>query len=102
MKTDISKGSLRGIMAQCSINLKVHIIKMVDDERGPQSRSSFIADCVIEHFTPRGEADKKQIARLDSEVSYLRDQNTRLLDAVSQKLLEPPKKKSLWSRLRNR
>ena len=89
-------------MAQVSINLKPHIIKQIDDARGPQSRSSFIKDCIIEHFGPRGEAEAKQIARLESDVQYLRLENTKLIDAVSQRLLEPAPKKSLWDRIRNR
>ena len=101
MATDMCEFRFDGIMAQVSINLKPHIIKQIDDERGEQSRSSFIADCVVAYFEPRGEADKKDIARLESEVNYLRDQNARLTDAVAVKLLSEPKK-SFWARIRGR
>jgi hypothetical protein len=89
-------------MAQVSINLKPDIIKRVDVARGSKSRSGFIADCVVEHFTPRGEADIKQIIRLESEVEYLRIQNTSLLDAMSQRLLAPDVKVPFWRRVLGR
>lgn len=95
----ISSSHIDGTMSQVSINLKPDIIKRVDAARGSQSRSGFIADCVVEHFTPRGEADIKQIVRLESEVEYLRIQNTSLLDAVSQRLLAPEVKVGFWRRL---
>jgi hypothetical protein len=101
MNKDICMLSLDRLSVQLSINVKADVIKRVDDERGEQSRSGFIKDCIVEHFTPTGEVDAKTIAKLEGEVAYLRDTNTRLLDAVSQKLLTPVEpKKSLWQRLR--
>jgi hypothetical protein len=99
MTSIIPTTSLDGIMSQLSINVKADIIKRIDATRGPRSRSGFIADCIVEHFMPTDETDKKQVARLEAEVAYLRIENTKLIDAVSQKLLSEPKKPGLFARV---
>ena len=100
---DMGEVRVDRFMAQVSINLKPHIIKQIDDSRGEQSRSSFIADCVVAYFEPRGEADKKDIARLESEVDYLRHEFSKVNDALAQRLLpDTTPKRSWWDRIRGR
>lgn len=47
------------------------------------------------------ETAKDTQRRLDTEISFLRDQNATLTDALTQRLLTEPKK-SWWSRIRGR
>jgi len=97
---------------QISISVKPDLVAHIDEQRGQQSRSSFIVGCIYEHFSG-GDIDKKQLTeqlkahidtqqRLENEVEYLRDQNSRLLDAVAQRLLSEPKKVSFWDRFRRK
>jgi metal-responsive CopG/Arc/MetJ family transcriptional regulator len=98
---------------QISVSLKPDLVKRIDEAAGVQSRSSFITRCIYEHFEPstsEWEADKKSLTEqleslkvqqrlLEDQVAFLKDQNTRLLDAVSQKLLtEATPKKHWWQR----
>ena len=103
MESDLCMLSLECLTVQISVSLKPHIIKQIDDSRGEQSRSSFIADCVVAYFEPRGEADKKDIARLESEVDYLRHEFSKVNDALAQRLLpDTTPKRSWWDRIRGR
>jgi hypothetical protein len=96
MIKDMCEFRIDRLTVQLSINVKPHVVKQIDNTRGNRSRSGFINDCIIEHFTPKGEADINRIARLEDEVAYLRDQNTRMLDAVAQRLLTPSEPKRHW------
>ncbi len=110
MTSDLCRLSLEKLTMQISVSLKPDLVKRIDEAAGVQSRSSFITRCIYEHFEPstsEWEADKKSLTEqleahkvqqrlLDDQIAYLRDQNSRLLDAVSQKLLTPPKK-HWWS-----
>lgn len=98
---------------QVSVNLKPDLLKQVDEARGTQSRSAFVTACIFEHFSG-GDADKKQLiaqleadkatqARLEDEVAFLRQEYTKINDALAQRLLiESTPKKSLWDRIRGR
>lgn len=94
---------------QISISVKPDLVAHIDEQRGQQSRSSFIVGTIYEHFSG-GDVDKKQLTeqlkahidtqrRLEDDLAYMRDQNLQLVNAVSQKLLTEPKK-SWWSRFR--
>ncbi len=107
--------SLDGIMVGISINLKPDLLAQIDEAKGPHSRSSYIVNAVYAYLNPTKadwEADRMQLTtqvealkdtqrRLEDEISYLRDQNARLTDAVAVKLLAEPKK-SWWSRFRRK
>jgi len=98
-------------MVGVSINLRPDLLEQIDAAKGAQSRSSYIVQAVYEYLNPikpDWEADRKQLTtqvealkdtqrRLEDEISYLRDQNARMLDAVSQKLLTPAKR-HWWQR----
>jgi hypothetical protein len=91
MKTkSISRGSLRGIAVQLSLNLKPEWVARVDEARGTQSRSGFVAQCIYEHFSG-GNADKthlnEQLMTYKNEVEYLRQEYSKINDALAQRLL---------------
>ena len=112
---DICNFSLEKITMQISVSLKHDLVKRIDEAAGVQSRSSFITRCIYEYFEPpktEWEADKKSLleqikahkdtqTRLESDIEFLKAQNKQLTDALTQRLLEPPKK-SIWDRLRGR
>jgi hypothetical protein len=96
---------------QITINVSPELLAKIEEVKGLQSRSGFIVACVKEHLAG-GETDKVQLnrdlktlretqGRLENEVAYLRDQNSRMLDAVSQRLLTDGKP-SFWSRFRRK
>ena len=111
MTSDLCRLSLEKLTMQISVSLKPDLVRRIDEAAGVQSRSSFITRCIYEHFEPstsEWEADKKSLTeqleahketqrRLDLEVSFLRDQNATLTDALTQHLLVEPKK-SWWAR----
>jgi metal-responsive CopG/Arc/MetJ family transcriptional regulator len=98
---------------QISFNLKPDLLAHVDEVRGLQSRSAFITACIYEHFQG-GDADKIQLLRdieaykdtqrrLENEVAYLREQYSKINDALAQRLLtENTHKKSFWKRITGR
>ena len=119
--TNISETSLKGIVVGISINLKPNLLKQIDEAKGTQSRSGYIVRAVYEYLNPSQngfDADKTQLLadnkqlimqidaandrqlRSDREIDFLRDQNATLTDALTQRLLEPPKKKSFFDRFR--
>ena len=121
--SDISETSLKGIVVGISINLKPDLLKQIDAHKGTQSRSGYIVRAVYEYLNPSENgldadkmqllADKKQLisqidalkdtqSRSDREISFLRDQNATLTDALTAKMLVEPKKKSVWERIRGR
>jgi hypothetical protein len=111
MSSSICDFRLDGIMTQISISLKPDLIMRIDEAAGVQSRSAFIVGCIHEHFNPTFDVDKTQLLaqleankvqqmRLENEVTFLREQNMKLTDAMSQRLLSESPKKSFWSRFR--
>jgi hypothetical protein len=96
---------------QASFNIKPDLLTQVDEARGVQSRSAFIVECIFERLTGP-DADKSQLikdieahkateARLESEVAYLREQLSKINDALAQRLLtDNAHKKTLWQRIR--
>ena len=119
--TNKSETSLKGIVVGISINLKPNLLKQIDEAKGTQSRSGYIVRAVYEYLNPSQngfDADKTQLLadnkqlimqidaandrqlRSDREIDFLRDQNATLTDALTQRLLEPPKKKSFFDRFR--
>ena len=102
---------------QISINLKPDLVQRIDEAKGSKSRSMFIVGCILEHFTPLNadwEADKKDLMtqlethkstqlRLENEVEFLRQEYSKINDALAQRLLtETSPKKSWWDRIRGR
>jgi hypothetical protein len=97
---------------QISISLKPDVVAHIDEQRGQQSRSSFIVGCIYEHFSG-GDVDKKQLTeqlkaltvqqqQRESEIAFLREQTTKLTDALSQRLLAEPKKAGFFARFRRK
>ncbi len=105
---------------QVSINIKPDLIEKVDQAKGGQSRSAFIVTCIYEHFNPPKsiqEADitnlttqlnetKTNVANLErrlsdkeNEVEYLRQEYSKINDALSQRLLAETKPTGFWARL---
>ena len=89
------------------------MIDRIDAAKGTQSRSGFITACIFEHFEPLKadwEADKERLTaqleahkstqlRLEGEVEFLRQEYTKINDALAQRLLTEAKpKKSWWAR----
>lgn len=109
---------------QISINLKPDLIAKVDQAKGGQSRSAFIVTCIDEHFNPPKATQEADITRLttqlndtninvsnlerrlqdkENEVEYLRQEYSKINDALSQRLLaQTTPKKSWWDRIRGR
>lgn len=116
MEIIISQTYLDGLMTGISINLKPDLLTQIDAAKGTQSRSAFIVHAVYEYLNPTKadwEADRKQLTiqieayksnkqRLENEVAYLRDQNSRLIDEVSQKLLTEATPKKHWWQFRRK
>jgi hypothetical protein len=96
---------------QVSFNIKADLMQQLEEARGVQSRSAFIVECIFERLIGP-EADKSQLlrdiethkateARLESEVAYLREQLSKINDALAQRLLtDNAHKKTLWQRIR--
>ena len=112
--TNISKTSLKGIVVGISINLKPNLLKQIDEAKGTQSRSAFIVQAVYEYLNPtkaNGEADRKQLTaqiesikrnelRLESEVAYMRQEYSKINDALAQRLLTEAKPRvGFWVRI---
>jgi hypothetical protein len=55
MIKDMCEFRIDRLTVQLSINVKPHVVKQIDNTRGNRSRSGFINDCIIEHFTPKGQ-----------------------------------------------
>jgi metal-responsive CopG/Arc/MetJ family transcriptional regulator len=111
---NISTNTHYSTMVQISISLKPDLVQQIDEAKGAQSRSSFIVDCIYAHINPGDDMDKMQLTadlnahkaqqlRLESEVAYLREQYSKINDALTQRLLteaapnEP--KRSLWAKI---
>ena len=96
---------------QTSINISEDLLRQVDDAKGTKSRSGFIVECIALCLSG-GDTDKKQLIadlkasnetqhKLENDIEFFRAQNQQLTDAITQRLLETPKK-SLWDRIRGR
>ncbi len=102
-------------MVGVSINLKPDLLAQIDEAKDTSSRSGFIVKAVYEYLNPiksEWEADKIQLLtqieagknnerRLENEVEYLRQEYSKINDALAQRLLSEPKK-SFWDRFRSK
>lgn len=115
MENIIPKTCLDGLMTGISINLKPDLLEQIDTAKGTQSRSGFIVHAVYEYLNPTKadwEADRKQLIaqieaaktnqmRLESEIAFMRNEYSKINDALAQRLLsESTQKKSFWGRFR--
>ena len=83
---------------QISINLKPDLVRRIDTAKGAQSRSAFIVQCVLEHLSSDNKPDNNHLIeqietykatqlRLENEVAYLRQEYSKINDALAQRLL---------------
>ena len=94
---------------QISINVKPDLVTQIDGAKGAQSRSAFIVACILEHLitdnnadtnhlTEQLEAYKSKQQRLENEVAYLRQEYSKINDALAQRLFTESTSKECFGR----